>query len=191
MSNHPPPYVLRFTFYVLRASERWLQTTSWLLLAFFLFCSTAAASLPTTQEVEEALTCQCSCGLTVHSCNHLQCGFAVSAKQTIVDQVEPRGRGRRQHFLTVAGDKRRYDLFFPFTLADLLDDRLLGRHGKATLEVVATVDGQAAATLTSEGLLNLLGGGQGGRRCGAEEKERQRKPTRSLQPSLRRSESVK
>ena len=107
------------------------------------------------------------------------------------DQVEPRGRGRRQHFLTVAGDKRRYDLFFPCTLADLLDDRLLGRHGKATLEVVATVDGQAAATLTSEGLLNLLGGGQGGRRCGAEEKERQRKPTRSLQPSLRRSESVK
>lgn len=41
----------------------------------------------TTQEVEEALTCQCGCGLTVHSCNHLQCGFAVPAKQTILDLV--------------------------------------------------------------------------------------------------------
>src|SRR5438094_4108011 len=42
-------------------------------------------------------------------------------------QVKTRGRGRGQHFLTVAGDKRRYDLFFPYTLADLLGDRLLGR----------------------------------------------------------------
>ena len=41
----------------------------------------------TTQEVEEALTCQCGCGLTVHSCNHLQCGFAIPAKQTILDLV--------------------------------------------------------------------------------------------------------
>lgn len=41
----------------------------------------------TTQEVEEALTCQCGCGLTVHSCNHLQCGFAAPAKQTILKLV--------------------------------------------------------------------------------------------------------
>src|SRR5262244_4131141 len=41
----------------------------------------------TTREVEEALTCQCGCGLTVHSCNHLQCGFAVPTKQTILDLV--------------------------------------------------------------------------------------------------------
>ena len=72
-----------------------MQTTSWLLLAFLLFCSTAAASLPTTQEVEEALTCQCGCGLTVHSCNHLQCGFAVPAKQTIVEQVS-QGAGKEE-----------------------------------------------------------------------------------------------
>ena len=57
-----------------------------LLLLFFL-PPPAAASAPTTQEVEEALTCQCSCGLTVHSCNHLQCGFAVPAKQTVAEQV--------------------------------------------------------------------------------------------------------
>src|SRR5262249_38818809 len=47
----------------------------------------AAASLSTTQEVEEALTCQCSCGLTVHSCNHLQCSFAVPRKQEIATLV--------------------------------------------------------------------------------------------------------
>ena len=70
-----------------------MRTTSWLLVTFFLFCSTAAASPPTTQEVEEALTCQCSCGLTVHSCNHLQCGFAVPAKQTIAEQVS-QGAGK-------------------------------------------------------------------------------------------------
>ena len=43
----------------------------------------ATASLSTSQEIEESLTCQCSCGLTVHSCNHLQCSFAVPRKQEI------------------------------------------------------------------------------------------------------------
>jgi cytochrome c-type biogenesis protein CcmH len=52
-----------------------------------LTCFPVAASPVTTQEVEEALTCQCGCGLTVHSCNHLQCGFAVPAKQTIAQLV--------------------------------------------------------------------------------------------------------
>ena len=52
-----------------------------------LCCCEARATTLTTQEVEEALTCQCSCGLTVHSCNHLQCSFAVPAKQTIAEQV--------------------------------------------------------------------------------------------------------
>src|SRR5207248_3118503 len=34
----------------------------------------AAPAVATTQrEVEESLTCQCGCGLTVHACNHLQC----------------------------------------------------------------------------------------------------------------------
>jgi cytochrome c-type biogenesis protein CcmH len=35
----------------------------------------------TTKEIEEALTCQCGCGLTVHSCNHLQCGSGIPLKQ--------------------------------------------------------------------------------------------------------------
>lgn len=54
-----------------------------------LLCVSVAAAAPvvTTQEVEEALTCQCGCGLTVHSCNHLQCGFATPAKQEIARAV--------------------------------------------------------------------------------------------------------
>jgi cytochrome c-type biogenesis protein CcmH len=56
-----------------------------LLVAFPVVPTTAAPS--TTQEVEEALTCQCSCGLTVHSCNHLQCSFAVPRKQEIATSI--------------------------------------------------------------------------------------------------------
>ena len=66
-----------------------------LLCAFFFFGSTAVALAPTTQEVEEALSCQCGCGLTVHSCNHLQCGFAVPAKQTIAEQIG-QGKGKEE-----------------------------------------------------------------------------------------------
>ena len=47
----------------------------------------------TTKEIEEALTCQCGCGLTVHSCNHLQCGSGIPLKQevsTLVSQGVPR-----------------------------------------------------------------------------------------------------
>jgi len=78
-----------------------------LAVMFFALCSLAAASLPITQEIEEALTCQCGCGLTVHTCNHLQCGFAVPAKQEIAKQV---GEGKKQEeivatFLTRYGEK--------------------------------------------------------------------------------------
>jgi cytochrome c-type biogenesis protein CcmH len=69
------------------------------LFVFFFFCSTAVALAPTTQEVEEALSCQCGCGLTVHSCNHLQCGFAVPAKQTIAEQVS---QGKRKEEIVAA-----------------------------------------------------------------------------------------
>ena len=37
----------------------------------------------TTKEIEEALTCQCGCGLTVHSCNHLQCPSGEPIKDEI------------------------------------------------------------------------------------------------------------
>ncbi|HXQ22331.1 MAG TPA: cytochrome c-type biogenesis protein CcmH [Candidatus Acidoferrales bacterium] len=39
------------------------------------------------QDLEESLTCQCGCGLTVHGCNHLQCGSALPLRQEIRDQM--------------------------------------------------------------------------------------------------------
>ena len=38
---------------------------------------------PTQRDIEEALTCQCGCGLTVHSCNHLQCPSGEPMKDEI------------------------------------------------------------------------------------------------------------
>lgn len=72
-----------------------MRFSSLLFLTLFSLCSVAALAVPTTQEVEESLTCQCGCGLTVHSCNHLQCGFAVPAKQTIAEQVR-QGKGKEE-----------------------------------------------------------------------------------------------
>jgi cytochrome c-type biogenesis protein CcmH len=54
-----------------------------------------AAPVVITQEVEEALTCQCGCGLTIHSCNHLQCGFGIPAKQEIAGLVS-QGKSKPQ-----------------------------------------------------------------------------------------------
>jgi cytochrome c-type biogenesis protein CcmH len=78
-----------------------------LLSAFIFSLPPLVGTAQTTQEVEESLTCQCSCGLTVHSCNHLQCGFAVPAKQTIAEQL---GQGTAkevilQSFVTKYGEK--------------------------------------------------------------------------------------
>ena len=39
------------------------------------------------REVEERLACQCGCGLTVHSCNHLQCSFAVPVREDIAKSL--------------------------------------------------------------------------------------------------------
>ena len=39
-------------------------------------------------ELEESLTCQCGCGLTVHSCNHLQCPSAIPLRDEIRAQME-------------------------------------------------------------------------------------------------------
>jgi len=44
-------------------------------------------ALPTQQEVEESLTCQCGCGLTVHACNHLQCGSGEPIKKEIAERI--------------------------------------------------------------------------------------------------------
>lgn len=47
----------------------------------------AAADEPSFQHIEESLTCQCGCGLTVHSCNHLQCPSAIPLRQEIREQM--------------------------------------------------------------------------------------------------------
>jgi cytochrome c-type biogenesis protein CcmH/NrfF len=55
-----------------------------LLLALLLAAPAGAA---TQQEVEESLTCQCGCGLTVHSCNHLQCPSGEPMKKEIAERL--------------------------------------------------------------------------------------------------------
>ena len=43
----------------------------------------ASAAAMTQSEVESRLACQCGCGLTVHTCDHLQCSFGVPVKDDI------------------------------------------------------------------------------------------------------------
>ena len=58
-----------------------------LLGAALLVAPVGAAAPPTQFEVEESLTCQCGCGLTVHSCNHLQCGSGDPIKKEIAERI--------------------------------------------------------------------------------------------------------
>jgi cytochrome c-type biogenesis protein CcmH len=62
----------------------------------------------TTQtDIEEALTCQCGCGLTVHSCNHVQCPSGIPLKEEIAAQLAA-GKNREQvltYFSTKYGEK--------------------------------------------------------------------------------------
>jgi hypothetical protein len=58
-----------------------------LLAAALLVAEAGAAAAPTQFEVEESLTCQCGCGLTVHACNHLQCGSGDPIKKEIAERI--------------------------------------------------------------------------------------------------------
>lgn len=40
------------------------------------------------REIEEMLTCQCGCGLTVATCNHLECSFAVPVRKDIAESLK-------------------------------------------------------------------------------------------------------
>ena len=71
-----------------------LRATAPLLLALLVAAAPAIAG-PTQQEIEEALTCQCGCGLTVHSCNHLNCGSGEPMKKEIAERLA-RGETRDQ-----------------------------------------------------------------------------------------------
>jgi cytochrome c-type biogenesis protein CcmH len=56
---------------------------------------TAQPDRPTQSEIEESLTCQCGCGLTVHSCNHIQCGSGEPIKKEIGERLA-RGETKEQ-----------------------------------------------------------------------------------------------
>jgi len=61
----------------------------------------------TQYQLETDLTCQCGCGLTVHSCNHLNCGSGIPLKKEIAAQLET-GKSRAEileHFQTKYGEK--------------------------------------------------------------------------------------
>lgn len=58
-----------------------------LALALVLGAAAVEGKAPSFQELEESLTCQCGCGLTVHSCNHLQCPSAIPLRQEIREQM--------------------------------------------------------------------------------------------------------
>ena len=47
------------------------------------------------QEIAEALTCQCGCGLTVANCNHPNCSFSVPTRERI-DAMLAHGKGRAE-----------------------------------------------------------------------------------------------
>jgi cytochrome c-type biogenesis protein CcmH len=60
------------------------------LLSLFALASSPAslAQEPLGQKgVEEALTCQCGCGLTVAACNHLECSFAIPVRKEIAESL--------------------------------------------------------------------------------------------------------
>ncbi len=62
----------------------WTRTLPRALLLLVLASPALAA---TRQDIEESLTCQCGCGLTVHACNHLQCPSGEPMKKEIVERL--------------------------------------------------------------------------------------------------------
>jgi cytochrome c-type biogenesis protein CcmH len=66
-----------------------------LLVVLALLVAAPVWAAPTQQEVEESLTCQCGCGLTVHSCNHIQCGSGEPIKKEIAERLA-RGESKDQ-----------------------------------------------------------------------------------------------
>lgn len=62
---------------------------------------------PGFQELEESLTCQCGCGLTVHSCNHVDCSSAIPLRKEIREQMA-QGKTKEeilQYFVDKYGEK--------------------------------------------------------------------------------------
>jgi len=77
-----------------------VRGTTWLWAAFVLALAMAPlvradGPAPSQRDIEESLTCQCGCGLTVHSCNHIQCGSGEPIKKEIAERLG-RGESKQQ-----------------------------------------------------------------------------------------------
>jgi cytochrome c-type biogenesis protein CcmH len=59
------------------------------------------------REVEEGLTCQCGCGLTVATCNHLECSFAIPVRKDIAESLARGETGQQilDRYKTEYGEK--------------------------------------------------------------------------------------
>lgn len=69
-------------------ARRGATTAAALCLALFVSVGTAQSTAVMAQsDVEEGLTCQCGCGLTVAACNHLECSFAVPVRKDIAESL--------------------------------------------------------------------------------------------------------
>jgi cytochrome c-type biogenesis protein CcmH len=94
----------------MRARERWLGAVLaalWISTIGPWLVPSLGADAPTQYQLETDLTCQCGCGLTVHSCNHLNCGSGIPLKQEISEQIAA-GKDRTQilsHFEQKYGEK--------------------------------------------------------------------------------------
>ena len=66
-----------------------------LVAALIVVARPACAAATTGQEIAEALTCQCGCGLTVANCNHPNCSFSVPMR-TRIDAMLSRGMGKAE-----------------------------------------------------------------------------------------------
>jgi cytochrome c-type biogenesis protein CcmH/NrfF len=67
-----------------------------LVVGLLLVVASPVLAKPASQkDVEESLTCQCGCGLTVHSCNHIQCGSGEPIKKEVAERIA-RGETKEQ-----------------------------------------------------------------------------------------------
>jgi len=121
------------------------------------------ATATTQQEVEESLTCQCGCGLTVHSCNHLQCGSGEPMKKEIAERLA-RGETKEQilaAFRERLGEKvlssptmQGFNWFAwvtPFAallIAGTILTVVIRRHAQATAQALAPAADRAGAPVS-------------------------------------------
>ena len=105
----------------------------------------AGAATVTTKEIEEALTCQCGCGLTVHSCNHLQCGSGIPLKQE-VQLLVSRGLGRDEILLHFRDNEVLDSLLSYLLVSDSVKDFVV-RLIWNPLQCIAAVAGSVFALL--------------------------------------------